>query len=132
VNWIASKAKWILLVGGLLTLTMIYAALAPEAALRSTFGESLAGPVAAIVVRSWGALVALVGAMLVYAAFRPAVRPLVLVVAGVSKLVYVVLVLTSGFPFLAHPVRVSMVVDSLLVLLFAACLAGGRSGRVAG
>ena len=38
------------------------AALAPEAALRSTFGESVSGPVADIVVRNWGSLIALVGA----------------------------------------------------------------------
>ena len=43
----------IMIVSGLLTMTMIYAALAPEAALRSTFGESVSGPVADIVVRNW-------------------------------------------------------------------------------
>lgn len=41
-----------------LTCTMLYAAIAPQAALRSTFGESLDGPVAEIVVRNWGALIA--------------------------------------------------------------------------
>jgi hypothetical protein len=48
----------IVILSGVLTMTMIYAALAPEAALRST------GPVADIVVRNRGALIALVGAML--------------------------------------------------------------------
>jgi hypothetical protein len=38
-----------MILSGLLTMTMIYAALAPEAALRSTFGESVSGPVADIV-----------------------------------------------------------------------------------
>lgn len=33
--------KWIMLVSGGLTLTMVYAAVAPEAAMRSTFGEYL-------------------------------------------------------------------------------------------
>ena len=60
---------------GLLTMTMIYAARAPAAALRSTFGESVSGPVADIVVRNWGALIALVGAMLTYGTRKPAVRP---------------------------------------------------------
>ena len=39
---------------GLSSLLTIYAALAPEAGLRSTFGESVSGPVADIVVRNWG------------------------------------------------------------------------------
>ena len=55
-------------VSGALTLTLLYAAIAPEAALRSTFGESMEGPVADVVVRNWGALIALMGAMLIYGA----------------------------------------------------------------
>jgi hypothetical protein len=43
-----------MIVSGVLTMTMVYAALAPEAALRSTFGESVSGPVADIVVRKLG------------------------------------------------------------------------------
>ena len=128
MRWIAARTKWILLVSGLLTLTMIQAAIAPQAALRSMFGATLDGPVAEVVVRSWGALIALVGAMLVYAAFRPAVRPLVLTAAGASKLVFVGLVLTYGRPLLGHQVGVSVAVDSLMVALFSVCLLAGRTG----
>ena len=88
---IVDKIKWIMLVAGVLTCTMIYAAIAPQAALRGTFGETLQGPLADIVVRNWGVLITLVGAMLIYGAYRPAVRPLVLMVAGLSKLVFIVL-----------------------------------------
>src|SRR3954466_13798439 len=59
MRWILSNIRWIMIVSGALTTTMIYAAIAPEAALQSTFGESLHGPVADIVVRNWGALIAL-------------------------------------------------------------------------
>jgi len=45
--------KWIMLVSGILTSTMLYAAVAPQAALRSTFGETLQGPLAEIIVRNW-------------------------------------------------------------------------------
>jgi len=38
------------------------------AALRSNFGVALEGPVSEIVVRNWGALIGLVGAMLIYVA----------------------------------------------------------------
>jgi hypothetical protein len=61
--WIVRNIHLIMFVSGALTLTMVYAAVAPEAALRSTFGESLDGPVADVVVRNWGALIGLMGAM---------------------------------------------------------------------
>ena len=87
MSWIVVNIHWIMILSAVLTMTMVYAALAPEAALRSTFGESVSGPVADIVVRNWGALIALVGAMLigiavlidvlwvmVFAAYLPSVR----------------------------------------------------------
>ena len=50
---IVPHIRWIMLVSGVLTATMIYAAIAPEAALRATFGETLDGPLAQVVVRNW-------------------------------------------------------------------------------
>ena len=35
MNWIVGNIKWIMLVSGALTSTMVYAAVAPQAALRS-------------------------------------------------------------------------------------------------
>ena len=122
MNWIVANMKWVMLVSGVLTSTMIYAAIAPQAALRSTFGEALDGPLAEIVVRNWGALIALVGAMLIYGAFSPASRPLVLTVAGVSKLVFIGLVLTYGTQFLGQQVGVAMGIDLVMVVLFIAYL----------
>jgi hypothetical protein len=60
--------KWIMLLSGVLTSTMIYAAIAQRAAMESTFGKTLDEPLAEIIVRNWGVLVALVGAMLIYGA----------------------------------------------------------------
>jgi hypothetical protein len=111
-----------MILSGVLTMTMIYAALAPEAALRSTFGESVSGPVADIVVRNWGALIALVGAMLIYAARRPAVRPLALTIAGASKAAFIALVLSHGGRFLGYQAGVAVGVDAMWVILFAAYL----------
>jgi hypothetical protein len=59
MDWLVARMKWIMLVSGALTCTMVYAAIAPQAALRSTFGESLEGPLAEIIVRNWGGLVIL-------------------------------------------------------------------------
>jgi len=81
VNWIVVKMKWIMLVCGVLTCSMIFAAVAPQSALLSMFGVTMEGPVAEIVVRNWGALIAIVGAMLIYGAYDLPSRPMALVVA---------------------------------------------------
>ena len=124
---IARNIHWIMMVSGVLTLTMVYAAVAPEAALRSTFGETISGPVADVVVRNWGALIGLMGAMLIYAARKPAVRPMALTVAGAGKAIFVALVLWHGRRFLSYQAGVAVVVDSLWVIVFAAYLATQRT-----
>lgn len=126
MNWIVAGMKWIMLGAGLLTCTMIYAAIAPQAALRGTFGESLEGPVADVVVRNWGMLIALVGAMLIYGAYRVTARPLVLAVAGISKLTFIALVLTIGQQFLGYQAGIAVVSDVLQVALFAGYLIATR------
>lgn len=122
MNWIVTRIKVIMLIAGVLTSTMLYAAVAPQAALESTFGEGVDGPVAEIVVRNWGALIGLVGAMLIYGAYHPPSRQLVLTVAGLSKVVFIGLVLSHGARYLGHQAGIAVVVDSLFVLLFGAYL----------
>ena len=131
MNWIVAKIKWIMLVSGVLTCTTIFAAIAPQAALRSTFGATLEGPLAEIVVRNWGALIALVGAMLIYGAFNPPIRPLVLTVAGLSKLTFIGLVLAYGTQYLGYQAGVSMAVDLVMVVLFICYLIAVRRDTTA-
>lgn len=116
---LAKHMKWIMLVSGILTCTMAYAALDPQAALLSTFGATLEGPLANIVVRNWGALITLVGAFLVYGAFRPAQRPVILVLACVSKLIFIGLVLGYGQAYLGRA-GLAVAFDSVVVVVFAA------------
>ena len=111
-----------MLVSGLLTCTMFYALVAPDAALRSSFGQSIDGAVAQIVVRNWGALIGLMGLLLIYGAFHESVRRVALVVVGASKVAFIVLVLSLGQEFLRHQVGVSVLVDSVMVMLFATYL----------
>ena len=124
--------KWIMLVSGILTCTMVYAALAPHAMLQSTFGETVDGPLAELIARNWGALIFLVGAMLIYGAFHPEVRGLVLVVAGASKVVFIALVLSNGGRYLAGQAGLSIAVDAFMVLLFAIYLGSRRPAGMTG
>ena len=129
MDLLVRKIKWVMILSGLLTLTMVQAAIAPKAALLSTFGDSLQGPVAEIVVRNWGALIALIGAMLIYGAFRPHVRKLVLSVAALSKITFIALIVVYGRQYLSR-VGIAVAFDSAMVILFIAYLViSSRPGR---
>ncbi|APW42615.1 hypothetical protein [Rhodoferax saidenbachensis] len=129
MHWITTYIKWIMLASGVLTCTMVYAAIDPQGALRNTFGATLEGPLANIVVRNWGALITLVGALLIYGAYRPASRALVLTIAVVSKLIFIVLVLVYGQAYLGKA-GVAVVFDLLVVALFVVHLGQLRSGPI--
>lgn len=118
MNWIVAKMKWIMVVSGVLTFSMIYAAVAPQAALNSTFGASLEGPLAEIIVRNWGVMIALVGAMLIYGAYKPICRPLILTLASVGKLTFITLVLTYGRQYLGSQAGVVILIDLVMVSLY--------------
>ena len=131
MNAFINNFKWVMVVSGLLTTTMLYAAIAPEASLRSNFGESIDGALAQIVVRNWGALIGLVGLMLIYGAFSEVNRRMALVVATLSKLAFIALVLTLGRQFLEFQVGTAVIVDSIMIVLFLAYLAIAPKPRVA-
>ena len=124
--FVARYIKPLMLVSGALTSTMLYAALFPATALSSTFGESLHGPVAEMVVRNWAALIVIVGAMLIYGAFDVASRRMALAAAAVSKTIFIALVLANGTRFLVYQAGVAVVVDAVMVVLFVVYLAGGH------
>lgn len=119
MNWVTRSIKPIMLVSGALTCTMFYAALDPEAALIASFGDALHGPLAQIVVRNWGVLITLVGALLIYGAFHPTSRAPILLVAGASKLAFISLVLAFGDRYLGQQVGIALLIDGLTVVLFA-------------
>lgn len=58
------------------------------------------------------------GAMLIYGAFHTAARPLILTVAGVSKVTFIALILVLGRPFLSHQAGIAVVSDIIKVSLF--------------
>jgi energy-converting hydrogenase Eha subunit E len=127
MNAFVSGFRWVMLVAGVLTCTMFYAAIAPVASLQGNFGEAIDGPVAQIVVRNWGVLIGLVGLMLIYGAFNEANRRMTVIVALASKVVFIALVLTYGRDFLQFQVGTAVIVDSIIVALFAAYLVGARN-----
>jgi hypothetical protein len=118
--------KPVMVISGALTSTMVYAAISPRAMLQSTYGETLEGPLADLIVRNWGALIFMVGGMLIYGAFNAAARPMALFVAAASKIVYIGLVLSQGPRFLNGQAALTIAVDAVMVVIFIAYLIGNR------
>jgi hypothetical protein len=126
VNIINKSIKWIMIISGAITCSMIFAVIAPEAALMNTFGASISGPLAEIVVRSWGVLITLTGLMLIYGAYRTQHRSLVLIISTVSKLAFVALILLYGTAYMDKAMP-TLLFDGLLGLIFVIYLLGSRT-----
>ena len=98
------------------------------------FVSALAWFAAAFVERSQGIgpgfVTLFVGGMLIYGAFNPLQRPLVLIVAGASKVVFIALVLSEGARYLSHQAGVAVAIDSVMVVLFGWYLVAARSVAV--
>ncbi len=112
---INQNIKWIMLVAGAITFTMVFALLSPNQALNAMFGLALDSELGKLVVRNWGALIALTGGMLIYAAFNPQLRPMVLVVSGLSKTTFIALLISHGFTLKMLP---TLVMDCVFVCIF--------------
>jgi hypothetical protein len=118
MRFFVTNFKWIMLVAGLLTCTMLSGLISPQSSVKTNFGDTLEGPIAEIVVRNWAALIGLMGIMLIYGAFAPRVRQFSLVIAGISKVVFIILILSLGKPYLKFGAGTAVIVDSIMVLLF--------------
>jgi hypothetical protein len=125
VNFIIKNIKWVMLVSGVLTLTMFYGLFAPEAALESMFGASFNGTLESIIVRSWCALVGLIGAILIYGALNDKYRVFSISVATVSKVIFVTLVMIYGQEFLGK-VGPAIAIDCVIITLTALYLVALR------
>ncbi len=120
MDFLVDNFKWVMLAAGLVTLTMLQAAVAPRAAFRMLVGEEPQGPLALLIARNWGVIVASTGALLVWGAFHPEVRTVALLVSGAGKLSFVALVLSHP-PYRKKAIA-AIVIDGLFVALFAAYL----------
>ena len=131
MTFFLANFKWLMLVSGLLTCSMFLGLFDPARSLEMNFGETISSaPSSQIVIRNWGALIGLVGLMLVYGAFVSAVRKFVLVVAGVSKVIFITLVVCYLPDFMKYATGTAVVADSIMVLLYAAYLVFEReTGR---
>jgi hypothetical protein len=123
MTWLIDNIHIVLIVGGLLTVSMLQFAIAPRRASISTYGQALEGPLVDLMVRGWGFLIALVGAMMLWAAFHPETQTLAVVAAIASKLFYIGALLAHRKRFLKGFAAITVVVDLVMVALLGAWLA---------
>ena len=127
MRFFVSNFKWVMLVSGILTCTMLQGLFFPQASLKTNFGSSTTGSPEEIIVRNWSALIGLMGIMLIYGAFVPAVRRFSLTIAGISKVIFIILVLSLGKQYLEFGVGTAIIIDSIMIVLFITYLLLSRS-----
>ena len=131
MRFFVDNFKWLMLVSGLLTCSMFAGLFSPSFSIQSNFGESMPGPPSEIIVRNWGALIGLIGIMLVYGSFVEPVRRFALVIAGLSKAIFISLVLIYGKQYLGFGAGTAVVADTIMIVFYAAYLLISRKPAAA-
>lgn len=119
---LVDNIQWVLLVCGLMTCSLVQGIVAPKSVWRTWFGEAEPSAGATLLMRSWASLVTFSGLLLIYAAFTPEVRTAALIVVGAGKAMFVALILSDAKRFLKQQAVLAVVVDSLMVVIFATYL----------
>jgi hypothetical protein len=120
---ITSNIGIILIVTGALTATTLVQFIAPSWVLQRTFGEIPSGAASMVLARHWGLLLFCVGALLVYAAFDPAIRRAAMLLASVEKAGFAACVL--GTPLRKRPIASMMAIgDALMAVIYVLYLVG--------
>jgi hypothetical protein len=94
---LAAQIELILLITGLATAGALVLSLVPVTMMKALFGQAPADAPSLLVVRHWGVLLCLVGALLIYAASHAEDRVPTLIVATVEKAAIAVGMFISPF-----------------------------------
>src|SRR6478736_1570531 len=120
---IGTHIEIILIFTGATTAMALAQFIAPASVSRIIYGAAPTEVVGITLVRHWGLLVFLVGVLLIYAAFHPAVRELVTVVAAVEKIGFGLGIF--GTSLRRFPIALGIAVgDTLIPLVYVLYLVG--------
>jgi len=124
---LAAHIELILLLTGLATAGAMVVFLAPVTMLRLLFGQGPSDAPSLLIVRHWGLLIGLVGALLVYAAYHAEVRVPVLIVAIVEKAAFALGYMIFFSPFHRRPIAFALALaDSSMAALYLMYLTNSR------
>jgi hypothetical protein len=120
---IGTHIEIILIVTGATRAMALAQFIAPASVSRIIYGAAPTEVVGIALVRHWGLLVFLVGVLLIYAAFHPAVRGPVMVVAAVEKIAFSLGIF--GTSLRRYPIAAGIAVgDTLIPLVYVLYLVG--------
>jgi hypothetical protein len=96
---------------------------APAPVLRMIYGAVPKDALSMALARHWGLLISLIGALLIYAAFHPAIREPAITLAAIEKIALAVGIL--GTALHSHPVAAAIAVgDATIGLIYVLYLVG--------
>ncbi len=122
LTMLETQAGPILIVTGTLTMLAAAAIVVPATVLRGVFGSGAPDRVSRAVTRHWGLLVALFGALLVYAGYHPEVRAPVMLAAAIEKLGVAAI---FGIALPRRPLLVAVIAgDAAMAIIYLAILGG--------
>ena len=127
MNWIIGNITWILQVSGALTCCVILLTFAPRFTMRFAFGEEVTGPIADLVIRSWGVMIFLGGSLLIYASFHPEARLPIMLFSIFGKSSFVVPVFAQPSRFLKRRAFTLAFGDLAMMVCFAWYLIAAHS-----
>jgi hypothetical protein len=104
---LAEHIQLILVITGAATGAVIVLFLAPVRVMKVVFGQVPSDALSVLIVRHWGLLVALIGGLLIYAAYHAEIRIPTLIAAVVEKLALVVGLILS--PVRQRPTVLAMI-----------------------
>src|SRR5229473_2797043 len=120
---LAAQIEWILLLTGLATAGALVLFVAPVTMMKMLFGQAPSDALSLLIVRHWGLLVCLVGALLIYAAYHAEIRVPTLIVAIVEKAAFALGIFIS--PFRRRPAVLAMALaDAGMAAVYLIYLAG--------
>jgi hypothetical protein len=120
---VAAHIELILLTTGVATACALPLCLAPVTAMQIIFGQAPSDPITLNLARHWGLLIFCFGILLIYAAYHPEVRTIVLTLATLEKAAFATGVFTS--PWRRRPLALFMALaDAAFAALYLMYLAG--------
>jgi len=104
--------KPFMIVSGLITSTTFIAVILPDIAISMFFAEEIDGNLEYLLVRNWGFLVTIIGILLIYGAYNPQFRNLILSITIASKSFFIILLVALGF---TKQSLVTIIFDSIVI-----------------
>ncbi|MEN8722247.1 MAG: hypothetical protein ABF335_05100 [Alphaproteobacteria bacterium] len=109
---------WVLYITGAFTLLPLLGFFNPAQAMQGTFGREPADDIERLVMRHWGLLVGMAGALLIWAGFEEAYRTPILLFAAIEKIAIVFMIFSIRDKLQGTQAPGIMVADSVMAALY--------------